>query len=287
MATDPSSRPWGFIGLGEMGEPMAVNLLSHGLDVIVFDRSSERVRLVASRGAAAAGSVVAVAEAADVVSVCVRDAQQLEQVLSDGLAEAVPSGALVVVHSTVGPGPCRRAAERLTRRGVTLLDAPVSGMRMAALAGTLTFFVGGSAQALDRARRGLEAMGAATLHVGDVGAGQVVKIANNLVAFATVGLVDEVAALAAAAGVEEDRLLAALASGSARSWVIDNWRFLRTEWPNSQPGGASAVREIVGKDLGLALATAADLGVDAHFASLAERLVPALLGPSLTGAAER
>jgi 3-hydroxyisobutyrate dehydrogenase len=277
----PSEQPagrWGFIGLGEMGEPMVGNLLSGGLSVVVFDRDPRRVRLVCGRGATAAESVAGVAEVSETVSICVRDARQLDEVMAGGLESAARPGSTVIVHSTVGPGPCRRVERRLAERGVAVLDAPISGMRMAASAGTLTFFVGGSAEAVERVRAGLEAMGAKIALVGTVGAGQAVKIANNLVAFATVGLVDEAIQLAAAAGVEEERLLAALGAGSGRAWVVENWSFLREQWPNSQPGGAAAIEDIVSKDLGLAVDTADELAVRARFASLAAEVVPPLLG---------
>jgi 3-hydroxyisobutyrate dehydrogenase-like beta-hydroxyacid dehydrogenase len=158
-----------------------------------------------------------------------------------------------------------------------VLDAPVSGMRMAAEAGALTFFVGGPDSVLPFVRHGLGAMGEAVIHVGDVGAGQVVKIANNLIAFATAGVVDEAVTVARAAGVDERRLLQGLAHGSARSWIVDNWPFIRREWIASQPGGAAAVRTIVQKDLELAVAAADALAVDAPMAALAAGRVPALL----------
>jgi 3-hydroxyisobutyrate dehydrogenase len=186
----------------------------------------------------------------------------------------------VLIHSTIGPWACRAVAARLAAHGAAVLDAPVSGMRMAAAAGTLTFFVGGPGEALERARPGLEAMGQAVVHVGDVGAGQVVKIANNAVAFGTAGIVNEVLEIARRAGVDDERVVDALRQGSARSWVLENWAFLRSEWARSQPGGPAAVRDIVDKDLTLARLTADELGVDARFASLAARVVPGVLGPA-------
>jgi 3-hydroxyisobutyrate dehydrogenase-like beta-hydroxyacid dehydrogenase len=272
------ARAWGFIGLGEMGEPMVASLLSHGLEVIAFDRDPARVRVSASRGARAADSVADVARNSNLISVCVRDAGQVEAVIEGGLAEAASASTVVLIHSTIGPRACRAAADRLGGCGATVLDAPVSGMQMAATASALTFFVGGPADALPRVRDGLDAMGRGVVHVGDVGAGQVVKIANNLVVFGTAGPVSEVVELAQAAGVDDVRLVAALREGSARSWVVENWRFLSSEWIDSQPGGDAAVREIVNKDLALAKLTADEFGVEAPFASLAAGTVAAVLG---------
>jgi 3-hydroxyisobutyrate dehydrogenase len=207
----------------------------------------------------------------------VRDAADLDAVMNDGLLAAATSDTVVLIHSTVGRDACRAAAARLAERGARLLDVPVSGMRMAAEAGALTFFVGGPASVLRSVRHGLEAMGGAVIHVGDVGAGQVVKLANNLIAFATAGVVNEAVAVARAAGVDEQRLLEALGHGSARSWVVENWPFLRREWVASQPGGAAAVQAIVAKDLGLAVAAADAFAVDAPLAALAADRVPAVL----------
>lgn len=277
MSSDGGTGRWGFIGLGEMGEPMAGCLLDQGLDVVAFDHDPARVALVASRGASAAPSVAQVALAADAVSICVRDAAQVDAVLDDGLVEHASSETAVLIHSTIGREACRAAAARLTARGATVLDAPVSGMRMAAEAGALAFFVGGAREAVDRARPGLDAMGRVVLHVGDVGAGQIAKIANNLVAFANAGILHEATHLARAAGLDERRLLAALAEGSARSWAVDNWEFLRRDWVDSQPGGAAAVRAIVEKDLALAAEAAADAGGEARFTALAAAIVPGVL----------
>ena len=215
---------------------------------------------------------------ADVVSVCVRDAAQVGALLDNGLVEHATRRTVLLVHSTIGPEACRAVAERLAERGAVVLDAPVSGMRMGAEAGTLTFYVGGPDDALRRVRHGLEAMGRAVLHVGDAGAGQVVKIANNLVAFSTAGVVHEATELARRAGVDESRVIEALAGGSGRSWVVENWSFLRHEWIDSQPGGAAAVRDIVAKDLSLATGAAAEVGMQAPFATLAASVVPDTLG---------
>lgn len=268
---------WGFIGLGEMGEPMVASLLGQGLDVVAFDRDPRRARLAAGRGATAASSVAEVALAADVVSICVRDAEQVDAVLDDGLLEHVSQQTVVLIHSTIGREACRAAAARLGAREATVLDAPVSGMRMAAEAGALAFFVGGAPEALDRVRPGLDAMGRVVVHVGDIGAGQIAKIANNLVAFANAAVVHEATELGRAAGLDEGRLLAALSEGSARSWAVENWPFLRRGWIDSQPGGAPAVRAIVEKDLALAAGAVADLGIEAPFTALAGRIVPAAL----------
>lgn len=277
MSSSGDSRPWGFIGLGEMGEPMAGSLLGQGLSVVAFDHERARVALAAARGATAATSVAEVALAADVVSICVRHAAQVDAVLDDGLVEHASPETVVLIHSTIGREACRATAARLAARGATVLDAPVSGMRMAAEAGSLAFFVGGAHEAVDRVRAGLDAMGRIVVHVGDVGAGQIAKIANNLVAFANAAILHEAMELARAAGLDERRLLAALIEGSGRSWAVENWDFLQRGWVDSQPGGAAAVRAIIEKDLALAASAAADAGRDAPFTALAAAIVPGVL----------
>lgn len=277
MAGGERTSPWGFIGLGEMGAPMAARLLAGGIQILAYDPDAARLAAVAARGAAAAASVSEVARAAPVVSLCVRDERQLEAVLDDGFAGPAPAGGVVLIHSTIGRPACRAAGARLAAHGWAVLDAPVSGMRMAAEAGTLAFFAGGDADALTQVRHGLDAMGRATIHVGDLGAGQVTKIANNLVAFGSAAIIHEATQLARDAGIVEERLLEALACGSARSWAVENWPFLRRDWVDSQPGGAPAVRAIIEKDLDLATAAAAEAGVDAPFADLARRTIPGVL----------
>lgn len=270
----PAERlSWGFVGLGEMGEPMVEHLLAAGLPVRVCDSEPRRLETAVRRGATA-GPVADLAADCDVVALCVRDGEQAGQVVAAVLAAGPRPGLTVVVHSTVGPDTCRSLAALLAERGIDLVDAPVSGMRMAAAAGTLTFFVGGEPAAVDRVRPGLAAMGTQIVDVGGVGAGQAVKLANNLVAFGTVALVREAAAIGAASGVAPEPLLDALSRGSARSWVVENWEFLTADWPDSQPGGVAAVRDIVAKDLTLA----ADAGATAPFAELAARIVPDFLG---------
>lgn len=270
------SEPWGFVGLGEMGEPMARNLVAAGgRPVAVFDRDEKRMRALEAEGAHPASTLPELAAASDVVSVCVRDAAQVAAVL-DELEGALPPGALVVLHTTMGPAAARAAAERLVAHGIACLDAPISGMRMAAADGRLSFFAGGGAVELERARPGLEAMGRTILHVGEVGAGQVAKVLNNLVAFSTLGIVSEAIAIGAAAGVDEATLLEVFASGSASSWVVANFEFLARLWRESQPGGTRAIREIVAKDLGLGANLGREVGARIDFAKLAERLVVAL-----------
>ena len=269
-----ASVRWGFVGLGEMGYPMATRLLSEGFPLTVFDVDRERLRSLAAKGAIAARDLRDLGSRSRVVSICVRDTGQVQTVLTGGVLDALGEGGIVLLHSTVGRADCRRISELAQSKGVDLLDAPISGMRMAAEQGTLTFFVGGSAEALERVRQGLSVMGKTILHVGDVGAGQVIKVLNNLAAFVCAGVVDEALSMATAAGVAEASFLEALGSGSGRSWALENWEFLSQGWVESHPAGSAGVRQIIEKDLGLSLELGCELSKPVVFGSIAARLVP-------------
>lgn len=270
---------WGIVGLGEMGLPMALNLARAGLSPAVYDLRSEPVAEAVRAGAHAAETPAALAASADVVGLVVRDeAQTLAALLGEaGLLAGGAPGRLLVLHSTVGPSGARRIAEEAARVGHRLLDAPVSGMRMAAEAGTLSFLVGGDAADLERARAGLEAMGKRIFHLGPVGAGQAGKLANNLVSLSTVMFVAEGVALAKAEGLAEERVLEVLAASSGDSWIVRNWQFVRHRWRNEHPLGGPGVADMVGKDLRLALELAAELSLPVPAAALAAQLVPRLV----------
>lgn len=282
-----SGAKWGFIGLGEMGEPMAARLLAAGIPLCVFDRDASRMAQAQGRGARGAGSVAEVVRNADIVSICVRDEHQLDAVIAEAFGDTEADGTTVLVHSTVGPRCCQRLAAEVARAGVDVIDAPISGMRVAAEAGSLTFFVGGHPESVQRATPGLEAMGETIVHVGDVGSGQVVKLANNLVAFGTLAFLREAVALGSATGTDAATLLSALGRGTAQSWVAEHWDFLTREWALSHPGGAKAIGDIVHKDLDGAVLAATESGVQAPFAALAARLVPPALVEQLRQEVER
>lgn len=271
---------WGVIGLGEMGLPMALNLLRGGIRVVVHDPRREAVAAAMEAGAGEAADPRDIAAEAGVVALVVRDEEQVRAVLEGegGLLEADVSGRLLVIHSTIGPGPCRRACEAAESAGMQVLDAPVSGMRMRAEAGTLTFLLGGSAESARRARPGLEAMGERIFELGGVGAGQTAKLANNLVSLATVMVVEEGVALAAREGLDERLVLEVLEASSGDSWIARNWEFIRHRWRGEHPLGGVGVADMVGKDLGLALSVATEAGLPAPAGALAAQLVPLIVG---------
>jgi len=193
---------WGMIGLGEMGLPMARNLVAGGVTVGGWDLD-ERAREAARQAGVTVDAPAGLAGSCDVIGVCVRDEAQA----ADAVDALGPGNRLLVLHSTIGRGGSRRIAARAEALGHRLLDAPVSGMAMRAQAGTLTFLVGGDEADLELARPGLDAMGERIFHLGEIGAGQVAKLANNLASLSTVMVVMEAVELGVRAGVPEEQLL--------------------------------------------------------------------------------
>src|SRR5262245_10777329 len=173
----------GFIGLGNMGGPMAANLLKAGYDVTVFDLSSPAVQSLVGQGAKSADSPAAVARAdVEVILTMLPAAQHVKQVYlgEDGLLANVQAGVLLIDSSTIDPHSARDVAAAARAHGNPMLDAPVSGGTAGAAAGTLTFMVGGEQADFDRAKPVLSAMGKNIVHCGAAGNGQVAKVANNM-----------------------------------------------------------------------------------------------------------
>ena len=220
----------GFIGLGIMGRPMVANLIGSGIVPTVWNRSQAGVDACTELGAVAAESPRAVAEASDVLVTIVTDSSDVQEVLVDGpdgdteraAIGGLASGSVVVDMSTISPAVTRSIAEQLSARGVAMLDAPVSGGDTGAKAGTLSIMVGGEAEVLERCRPILEAMGRTITHCGPSGAGQTVKLCNQVaIAGALLG-VCEALALTQKSGVDPERMLAAISAGAAGSWQLSN-----------------------------------------------------------------
>ena len=220
----------GFIGLGIMGRPMVANLIGSGIVPTVWNRSQAGVDACTELGAVAAESPRAVAEASDVLVTIVTDSSDVVEVLVDGpdgdaeraAIGGLASGSVVVDMSTISPEVTRSIAEQLRARGVEMLDAPVSGGDTGAKAGTLSIMVGGEAEVLERCRPILEAMGQTITHCGPNGAGQTVKLCNQVaIAGALLG-VCEALALTQKSGVDAERMLAAISAGAAGSWQLSN-----------------------------------------------------------------
>jgi 3-hydroxyisobutyrate dehydrogenase-like beta-hydroxyacid dehydrogenase len=203
---------------------MARHLLRAGHEVTVHNRTREREQPLADAGAARAASPAEASAAAEAVLTCVSDTPDLEQVLlgPGGIVEGLPHGGVVVDCSTVSPSATADLAARLERRGLGLVDAPVSGGSEGAEKGTLTIFVGGRPEHVERARPVLEAFGSRITHLGPSGSGQMAKAVNQVMIAGTYATVGEGIALAQAAGLPLPELLEALSAGAAGSWVLSN-----------------------------------------------------------------
>jgi 2-hydroxy-3-oxopropionate reductase len=213
----------GFIGLGIMGEPMAMNLVAAGFELTVHSRSPGPVDELVAAGAKRAASPREVAAASDVTITMLPDTPDVEQVLlgSDGVRDGAASGSLVIDMSSIDPGPTRTIAAALAERGVAMLDAPVSGGERGAIDGTLSIMVGGGAAAFDRATPIFDVLGANVVHVGGSGAGQVAKACNQLVVASTIEAVAEALLLAERAGVDPVKVREALLGGFAGSKILE------------------------------------------------------------------
>jgi 2-hydroxy-3-oxopropionate reductase len=213
----------GFIGLGIMGKPMARNLINAGYRVIALNRSRGPVDELVAQGASTAATPREVAAQSDVVITMLPDSPDVESVAlgDDGIVHGIRSGALWIDMSTIAPGTTKRVAEQLAAKGVTSLDAPVSGGEKGAIDAALSIMIGGSDDDFARAKPIFEALGKNIVHVGELGAGQVTKACNQIVVGVTIEAVAEALALAEASGVDPAKVRAALLGGFAQSKILE------------------------------------------------------------------
>jgi 2-hydroxy-3-oxopropionate reductase len=213
----------GYIGLGLMGKPMARNILRAGFPVVIHNRSHAAVDELVSEGAQAASSPALVAEQADIVFTNLPDSPDVEKVAlgESGVLAGARSGTVFVDNSTIKPATAREIARRMAMKGVDALDAPVSGGDIGARDGTLTVMVGGSAKALEKAMPVLQAMGKNITHVGEAGAGQVAKAANQIMVAAQMVAMAELLMFARKAGVDPRKVVDAIRGGAAQCWTLD------------------------------------------------------------------
>ena len=213
----------GYIGLGVMGRPAALNLIRAGYPLAVWGRRRESCAPLEAEGAAVCESPKALAAACDVVVTNVSDSPDVEEVIlgANGVAEGMARGGLVLDMSTISPSSARRVAAELEKRGVDFLDAPVSGGEKGAIEGALTFMVGGKESAFNRARPIMDAMGKTVTRIGESGAGQVAKACNQIIIGATIEAVAEALRLARENGADPAKVREALLGGFASSRVLE------------------------------------------------------------------
>lgn len=213
----------GFIGLGVMGKPMATNLIEAGHALVVSTHNADAAAELAGLGATTAATPRDIAERVELVITMLPDAAAVIEVAvgDQGLIEGAPPGLVYVDMSSIGPRVPRKLAQRLGENGVVMLDAPVSGGQPKAVDGTLSIMVGGDQETFGRVRDVLAAMAASVVHVGDVGAGNTVKLANQVIVAVNIAAVSEALVLAQKAGVAPAVVLEAIQAGLAGSAVLE------------------------------------------------------------------
>jgi 2-hydroxy-3-oxopropionate reductase len=256
---------------------MALNLLRKGFFLTVHSRSQAPVDALASAGAVAAASPAAVAETSDVIITMVPDSPDVRLVLEGpaGVFDTIRTGSVIVDMSTIAPGAARELAGKAALRGVSMLDAPVSGGEIGAINGSLSVMVGGDAATLERVRPVLNAMGNPdrVVHIGPAGAGQVCKACNQICIGGALASVSEAFAIARKAGIDPAKVREALLGGFAASRVLEvhGERILKG---NYVPGFKTRLYH---KDLGIVGQTIHELDVPAPVAALVQQYVSALM----------
>jgi 2-hydroxy-3-oxopropionate reductase len=265
----------GFIGLGIMGRPMAENLREADYELVVYNRSEEKADEFVEGGGEKASSPREVAEKSDVVITMLPDSPQVEELVlgEDGVAAGMSEGKLYIDMSSIAPATSRQVHEVLEEKGVEALDAPVSGGQPAAESGELAIMVGGSDEAVERARPILEVMGKAVTHIGPPGAGQVAKAANQVVVALTIQAVAEALTLVRKTGVDAAKVREALLGGLAQSKILEmhGERMLEHDF---DPGFKLSLHR---KDLAIALQAAREEGVPLLATAQAAEVMNALL----------
>jgi 2-hydroxy-3-oxopropionate reductase len=248
----------GFIGLGNIGKPSAKHLLDSGYDLIVHDVREPPAEELRERGAGVGETPTEVAQASDVIITSLPEGEHVKEVVlgETGLIEGVSEGQVFIDMSTIGAIAFREVAEVLEEQGVDSIDAPVSGGVEGAQNASLSIMVGGDADIIETHRPILEVMSDQITHIGDRGAGQVAKIANNMIAGANLVAVAEALVFVEMAGVDSERVYEAIKDGAARSWALQHrgpWMLEET----FEPGFKGSYHY---KDLRIAMNDAQELG---------------------------
>jgi 3-hydroxyisobutyrate dehydrogenase len=257
----PADLKVGFVGIGIMGAPMAANTLKAGFAVAVWNRTKSKCARLAEQGATVCDSPAEVAEGSDVVVTMVSDTPDVEAVLfgAGGVAAGVRPGSVVIDMSTISPRATVEFGARLKKQSVDMLDAPVSGGEVGAVAGTLSIMVGGEEPVFERCLPVLQAMGRNIVYAGPAGNGQKTKLVNQVVGSLNLLAAVEGLRLAAAAGLDVEKTIAAVGAGAAGSWMLSNLgpKIARGDF---SPGFFVRLQH---KDLRLASELLAECGLDA------------------------
>jgi 2-hydroxy-3-oxopropionate reductase len=265
----------GYIGLGLMGKSIARNILKAGFPLVVHNRSRAAVDELVAEGAQAASSPAEVAARVDVVFTNLPDTPDVEKVVlgENGIASGAHPGLIWVDNSTIKPAAARSMSLCLTENGILSLDAPVSGGDVGARNGTLAIMVGGPAEALEKVRPVFQAMGKTVTHVGEAGAGQVAKAANQIMVAAQMVAMGELLIFSQKAGVDPVKVIEAIKGGAAQCWTLDV-KPPRLFAGNRTPGFKAYMQA---KDLNIILETAREYGIPLPSAAVDAQLYNAML----------
>ena len=253
------SEKIGFIGLGIMGQGMVKNLMDAGFEVNIWNRTPARMDAFCEAGARCRTSPTDVAAHSDIIITCVSNTADVEEVIlrENGVIYGANEGDLVIDMSTISPDTTRYLAGTLKQKGVHMVDAPISGGSEGAAKGTLSIMVGGDEEQFIRALPAFEAMGKTITHVGAIGAGQTVKLVNQILVVVTMLGVSEALLFAQAGGLDLQKTLDAVSQGAAGSWALSNRgpQMIARDW---RPGFTIDLQQ---KDIRLVLEAADELGV--------------------------
>lgn len=266
-----------FIGLGNMGGPMAANLIKAGHDVTVFDLVPAAVQVAIAEGATAADSAEQAATGKDFVISMLPASQHVEGLYIDqnALLDVIGQDTVIIDSSTIAPESARRVAEEAAKRGIQMVDAPVSGGVGGAKAGTLSFIVGGSKQAFEKVKPVLEAMGKSIFHAGDSGAGQVAKICNNMLLATLMAGTAEAIGMGVKNGLDPAVLSNIMSESSGNNWalqVYNPYPGVMEGVPSSNNYQGGFLVDLMAKDLGLASDTAVKSRCSIPMGALARNL---------------
>jgi 3-hydroxyisobutyrate dehydrogenase len=268
----------GFVGLGDMGGPMALNLAKAGVDLTVFDLRSEAVERLRLAGAKAAGSVGEVAADVDVLSTCVLYDHQVREIFlgSEGILANAKEGLVALIHSTILPDTVAEISRQAKDRGIAILDAPVSGSSIASRAGTLTVMVGGDAEALVAAGPLLSIVGENIIHVGSPGMGQVAKLANNIMSLGNQTVAMEAVRFAEAFGLDRRMLFDVVKVSTGASWAATNYEHFDRFGTEHTLAGTPELSHRLGLDLRYAVSLAQDRSTYLPVVSLCSQVMPGM-----------
>jgi 2-hydroxy-3-oxopropionate reductase len=264
----------GFIGLGIMGKPMAMNLLKAGYSLTVYDIVPERIKELVAAGAKAGTSSKDVARQSEIVITMLPNSPHVKEAVlgAGGVLEGAKSGTILIDMSSIAPLASKEIAQKVRQKGVVMLDAPVSGGEPKAIEGTLAIMVGGPQETFDQVKDILGVMGASVTHVGEIGSGNMTKLANQIIVALNIAAMSEAMVLAAKAGVDPEKVFEAIRGGLAGSAVL-NAKMPLVLKGNFKPGFRI---ELHIKDLANALDTAHEVGVPLPLSSGVMEVMQAL-----------